>query len=116
MAVRPSPFAYRSKLPGQGPGRNGKGRSGSSAKLVELREVDHDLASTRGHGDRDLGVESIGEELFDANKGNAMMMNQLAWTIVDPDGGVKKPNLDLAMKAAEAASLAAFTLPCAATS
>jgi len=44
----------------------------------------------------------IGEELFDANKGNAMMMNQLAWTIVDPEGGVKEPNLALALKAAEA--------------
>jgi thiol-disulfide isomerase/thioredoxin len=44
----------------------------------------------------------IGEELLDANKGNAMMMNQLAWTIVDPEGGVKEPNLALALKAAEA--------------
>ncbi len=44
----------------------------------------------------------LGEELFDANKDNAMMMNQLAWTIVDPEGGVKEPNLALALKAAEA--------------
>lgn len=44
----------------------------------------------------------IGEELLEANKGNAMMMNQLAWTIVDPEGGVREPNLALALKAAEA--------------
>jgi len=44
----------------------------------------------------------LGEEILAANKSNAMMMNQLAWTIVDPEGAVKTPNLDLALKAAEA--------------
>jgi len=44
----------------------------------------------------------LGEELVAANKSNAMMMNQIAWTIVDPEGAVKTPNLALAMKAAEA--------------
>ena len=31
-----------------------------------------------------------------------MMMNALAWMIVDPQGGVAEPNLDLALKCAEA--------------
>ncbi len=43
-----------------------------------------------------------GEELLESGKNNEMMMNQLAWTIVDPEGGVEKPNLELARKAAEA--------------
>ncbi|MBL8765074.1 MAG: redoxin family protein [Phycisphaerae bacterium] len=36
-------------------------------------------------------------------KGNTMMLNSLAWTIVDPDGGVEKKDLDIAMKAAQGA-------------
>ena len=48
----------------------------------------------------------LGEELIDANGGNAMMMNQLAWMIVDPESPVKEKNLDLALKAAEAANKA----------
>jgi thiol-disulfide isomerase/thioredoxin len=59
-----------------------------------------------GPADRAAEAWKIGEEIFDANKSNGMMMNQLAWTIVDPDGGVKTPNLDLAMKAAEACAKA----------
>ena len=47
------------------------------------------------------------EEIFTSKQGDSMMMNQLAWTIVDPDGGVKQPNLDLALRAAEAGVKAA---------
>ena len=35
---------------------------------------------------------------------NSMTLNQVAWTIVDPEGKVEKRDLDLAMKAAQAAS------------
>ncbi len=45
----------------------------------------------------------LGEEIFAENQTSPAMMNALAWMIVDPEGGVKEPNLDLAMKAAEAA-------------
>ncbi|MFM7261080.1 MAG: redoxin family protein [bacterium] len=45
----------------------------------------------------------IGEEIFAAKKDDPAAMNGLAWMIVDPDAGVEKPNLDLAMRAAEAA-------------
>ena len=55
-----------------------------------------------GPGDRAAEAWKLGDEILQAKKGEPMAMNQLAWTIVDPDGGVKNPNLDLAMKAAEA--------------
>jgi thiol-disulfide isomerase/thioredoxin len=42
------------------------------------------------------------EEIYASKQGDAMMMNALAWMIVDPEGGVAEPNLDLAMKCAEA--------------
>ena len=55
-----------------------------------------------GPAEKQAEAWKIGEEILEANRENAMMLNQLAWTIVDPDGGVKSPNLDLALKAAEA--------------
>ena len=55
-----------------------------------------------GPGDRAAEAWKLGDEILQAKKGEPMAMNQLAWRIVDPDGGVKNPNLDLAMKAAEA--------------
>ena len=45
----------------------------------------------------------VAEEILESGKGNAMMMNQLAWTIVDPKAGVEEPNLAIAQKAAERA-------------
>ena len=42
----------------------------------------------------------IAEQLLSSGADNAMAMNQLAWMIVDPEGGVAEPNLDIAMKAA----------------
>ena len=42
------------------------------------------------------------EEIYASKKDDAMMMNALAWMIVDPQGGVTEPNLDLALKCAEA--------------
>ena len=45
----------------------------------------------------------VAEELLESGNGSAMAMNQLAWTIVDPQGGVKEPNLAIAQKAAERA-------------
>ena len=45
----------------------------------------------------------LGEEIYAAKKGDSATMNGLAWMIVDPDAGVEKPNLDLALRAAEAA-------------
>lgn len=55
-----------------------------------------------GPADKAAEAWTIGEQLLASSSSNAMMMNQLAWAIVDPDGGVKTPNLDLALKAAEA--------------
>jgi thiol-disulfide isomerase/thioredoxin len=45
----------------------------------------------------------IGEEIYNAKREDPATMNGLAWMIVDPDAGVTEPNLDLAMRAAEAA-------------
>ncbi len=45
----------------------------------------------------------IAEEILANANGNAMMLNALAWTIVDPSGGVAEPNLAIAHKAASRA-------------
>jgi thiol-disulfide isomerase/thioredoxin len=45
----------------------------------------------------------IAEEIIANANGNAMMLNALAWTIVDPNGGVAEPNLAIAHKAASRA-------------
>ncbi|MBI1304794.1 MAG: redoxin family protein [Phycisphaera sp.] len=45
----------------------------------------------------------IAEEILANANGNAMMLNALAWTIVDPNGGVAEPNLAIAHKAASRA-------------
>ncbi|MFM7052953.1 MAG: thioredoxin domain-containing protein [Planctomycetota bacterium] len=54
-----------------------------------------------GPADQPAEAWKLAEEIYESNKGDAMAMNQLAWTLVDPEGAVKKPNLDIAMKAAE---------------
>jgi hypothetical protein len=41
--------------------------------------------------------------LADASRESAQMLNEVAWTIVDPEGTVKTKNLDLAMRAAQGA-------------
>ena len=45
----------------------------------------------------------IAEEILKNKGDDAMAMNQLAWIIVDPKGGVAEPNLDIAMRAAKRA-------------
>ncbi|MGA1224423.1 MAG: redoxin family protein [Phycisphaerales bacterium] len=40
-------------------------------------------------------------EIHDARKDDAMMMNALAWMMVDPNGGIENPDLELALKCAE---------------
>lgn len=45
-------------------------------------------------------------ELVASHSDDAAMMNELAWMIADPLGEVKKPNLDIALKAAEASCAA----------
>ncbi|MEY3144080.1 MAG: Thioredoxin, partial [Planctomycetota bacterium] len=42
----------------------------------------------------------IAEEILKNKGDDAMSMNQLAWMIVDPQGGVAEPNLEIAMRAA----------------
>ena len=42
----------------------------------------------------------IAEEILANAKDNPMMLNALAWTIADPNGGVAEPNLAIAHKAA----------------
>ncbi len=56
-----------------------------------------------GPGKQSADAWKLGEEIYAAKKDDAASMNALAWTIVDPEGGVTEPNLDLAMRAAEAA-------------
>jgi thiol-disulfide isomerase/thioredoxin len=63
-------------------------------------------ANTEGSGAA-AKAWKLGEELYTAHSNDPAVMNALAWTIVDPTGGVKNPNLDLALKAAEAAAKAA---------
>lgn len=50
---------------------------------------------------------ALGEKLLDTFKDNSTALISLAWMIVNPDGSVKKPNLDLAEKFASRASEAA---------
>ena len=47
-----------------------------------------------------------GEEVYESGRADASLMNALAWMIVDPEGDVQEPNLDLALRAAEAAAAA----------
>jgi thiol-disulfide isomerase/thioredoxin len=63
-------------------------------------------ANTEG-SDAAAKAWKLGEELYAAHANDPAIMNALAWTIVDPTGGVKNPNLNLALKAAEAAAKAA---------
>ena len=54
-------------------------------------------------GEIDKATE-IGTELVNGPaKSNAAVLNQIAWFMIDPEGGVEKPNVDLAMKAAKKA-------------
>jgi len=59
-----------------------------------------------GPADKPAEAWRYGEEVYDSGRADASLMNALAWMIVDPEGGVEEPNLDLALKAAEAASAA----------
>jgi thiol-disulfide isomerase/thioredoxin len=53
-----------------------------------------------GPGKQPAEAWKIAEVLLTNGRDNPMAMNQLAWIIVDPNGGVAEPNLDIAMKAA----------------
>jgi tetratricopeptide (TPR) repeat protein len=53
-----------------------------------------------GPAKRPADAWPIAEEILKNKADDAMSMNQLAWLIVDPDGGVAEPNLEIAMKAA----------------
>ena len=53
-----------------------------------------------GPAKRPADAWPIAEELLRNKFDDAMSMNQLAWILVDPDGGVAEPNLDIAMRAA----------------
>jgi thiol-disulfide isomerase/thioredoxin len=61
------------------------------------------FAVLAGPANKPADAWKVGEDILRAQRNNAMMMNQLAWTIVDPEGDVKQPNLGLALSAAEAA-------------
>jgi len=53
-----------------------------------------------GPAKRPADAWPIAEEILKNKSDDAMSMNQLAWLIVDPKGGVAEPNLEIAMKAA----------------
>jgi thiol-disulfide isomerase/thioredoxin len=86
--------------------------SGDYGKVIELLQaavaknptdaMKMQLFQCLAIADRGAEAWKLGEELLEAKRSEPMMMNQLAWFIVDPEGGVKNPNLELAMKAAEA--------------
>ena len=89
-------------------------QSGDYAKAIEAMQKAIAIAPTDGLKMQLFGVLAgpakqpadawkLGEEIYAAKKADAAAMNALAWTIVDPEGGVAEPNLDLAMRAAEAA-------------
>ncbi len=53
----------------------------------------------------DIGAASeIGNRLFETFGENAMGLNQVAWFMVDPEAAIEKPDLGLAMKAAQKAA------------
>lgn len=56
-----------------------------------------------GPAKRPADAWGIAEEILRNQGDDAMAMNQLAWLIVDPQGGVAEPNLDIAMRAAKRA-------------
>jgi len=90
--------------------------SGDYGKVIELLQaavaknptdaMKMQLFQCLAIADRGTEAWKLGEEILEAKRAEPMMMNQLAWFIVDPEGGVKSPNLDLAMKAAEACTKA----------
>ena len=53
-----------------------------------------------GPAQRPAEAWGIAEEILKTKADDPMAMNQLAWIIVDPRGGVTEPNLDIAMRAA----------------
>jgi cysteine desulfurase/selenocysteine lyase len=76
---------------------------------TDVQAWDADFMAFSSHkmvGPSGVGMLWAREEILEAKRAEPMMMNQLAWFIVDPEGGVKSPNLDLAMKAAEACTKA----------
>jgi thiol-disulfide isomerase/thioredoxin len=56
-----------------------------------------------GPAKRPADAWGIAEEILRNQGDDAMAMNQLAWLIVDPQGGVAEPNLEIAMRAAKRA-------------
>lgn len=56
-----------------------------------------------GPAKRPADAWPIAEEILKNKSDDAMSMNQLAWLIVDPQGGVAEPNLEIAMRAAKRA-------------
>lgn len=60
-----------------------------SFKFSMVSKTDYPAATKLG---RDLGENDF--------KDNPMMLNQIAWTFIDPEGGFKDPDLDLAIKLA----------------
>ncbi len=58
----------------------------------------HALLQAGAYEQADSVAASLVDEAIASR--NAMVLNEIAWTIVDPEGNVEKPNLDLAMKAA----------------
>ncbi|MCE9548558.1 MAG: redoxin family protein [Planctomycetia bacterium] len=49
-------------------------------------------------------VIALGKELCDSQKDNAELLNEIAWTMVDPENPIDKPDLDLALKAVQRAN------------
>ena len=43
---------------------------------------------------------ALGKQLVESQKGNADLLNAIAWMMVDPENPIDKPDLDLALKAA----------------
>ncbi|MFZ9879976.1 MAG: redoxin family protein [Phycisphaerales bacterium] len=62
------------------------------------------MAVLAGPAEQPAEAWKLAEQLLESGKNDQMAMNQLAWTIVDPEGGVKSPNLDIALRAAERAA------------
>ena len=80
--------------------------------MAELKELsgmsDDDMAGTSFSlymkaGATDEAYTAAKAAIAGKGRKNAMLMNSIAWTIVDPENPVEKPDFDVALSAAEAA-------------
>jgi thiol-disulfide isomerase/thioredoxin len=70
------------------------------ASMAEVNKIMQKFKSLMDSGEYAKAYDSVREPLEGVLKDNARGLNFIAWTIVDPENPVDKPDLDLAYKAA----------------